>query len=340
MGYQFKPNQRLTMKTSVRSASFWIIPFSVLSLMLLVSGCDQGIIPVNEDNLELSQDKTEYSVSYVDGRLVFADLEAFADFMDSFIDSGSLSTKELGITDEFTSLYASTSELEEENYEETDGSYGDFEIVEDPFFASVLNEFGEIQIGANVFKYTRNYVYKTSESNTEALNNFPMRNTDQTAFYGKHDSTQDVEILEIKRAHHNASELTGKVMVTGGCQAEFITNRRLGGASWITDFRNGYHSAGAKSRSTRKQWRRWVNNTIHELDVSAEYTLRNSYHSSIPISGTQSREGRHTSEVAITVMTDYGPGAYIRGTISSNHAGMRRDSNGDVERSCQSGTRW
>ena len=82
-----------------------------------------------------------------------------------------------------------------------------------------------------------------------------------------------------------------------------------------------------------------MNNTIHEVDVSTEYTLRTSRHS-LPISGRQSREGRHTSQVVIVILTDFGPGAYIRGDVSSNHKGMRHDDNRDVDRSCQSGVRW
>ena len=189
------------MKTSVQSTSLWFIPFSVFFLIFLISGCDQGIIPIDEENSVLSQEEIEFSVSYVDGRLVFADMGAFEGFMRSFIESGNMSTKELGITDDFVSLYASTSKLEEENYEKTEDDYaetgGDFEIIEDPFFASVLNEFGEIQIGASAFKYTRNYVYETLESNIESFKNFPMRNSDQTAFYGKYDDVEGVKIHEI-----------------------------------------------------------------------------------------------------------------------------------------------
>lgn len=331
--------QVFTMNISTQSTSLWIVPISVLLLIFLISGCDQGVVPIDEDNLALSQERAEFTGSYVDGRLVFADIEAFADFMDPFIESGNLSTEELGITDEFVSLYASTRKLEEEDYERTDGDYtemvSDFEIVEDPFFASVLNEFGEIQIGANVFKYTRNYVYKTPESNIELLKNFPMRNSDQTTFYGKYDGAKGVEILEIKRANLQATELAGKVMISGSCQVDFIKNRRLGGISWIIDWRNDYYSAGAKSRSIRKKWRKWVNNTIHEVDVSTEYTLRSS-RSRGWISSSRTREGRHTSQVTVVVMSDFGLGAYIRGSMSSNHKGMRRDSNGDRRRSCQS----
>lgn len=302
------------------------LAFLALLLIFLISGCDQGILPSDEDTSSLSDTSTEFSVSNVDGRLVFADIEAFANFMDSFIESGSMSLEGLGIIRNFTSLYASTVKLEEVHYEETDGDHpgmgGDFEIVEDPFFASVLNEFGEIQIGSSVFKYTRNYVYETSESNIESLARISMRNSDQTAFYGKYDGTKGVEIHEIKRASLHATELTGKAMVTAGCTSDFNkeTKRRLGGASWITGW-HYYHSAGAKSRSSRKAGWRWRNNTIDTIAVSSEYNLTSSSRSMI--SSSRAREGRRSSEVTIVLLNDFGFGAYIRGNISSNHTGTR-----------------
>ena len=318
------------------------LAFSALLLIFLISGCDQGILPSEEDTSSLSDTSTEFSVSNVDGRLVFADMEAFANFMDSFIESGSMSLEGLGIIGNFTSLYVSTVKLEEDHYEEADGDHpgmgGDFEIVEDPFFASVLNEFGEIQIGTSVFKYTRNYVYETSESNIESLARISMRNSDQTTFHGKYDDTEAIKVHEIKRAGNNATELAGKVMARGGCTSDFIRNRRIGGESWITSYYT-YHSAGARTRSSRKKGTKWVNNRVHELYVSTEYTLRNS-RSSRPTSGTNVRQGRHVYEVSVTVMRDYGWGRYVRGEISSDHKGMRRDSNGDRRASCQTSARW
>ncbi|MDE2826799.1 MAG: hypothetical protein OXL40_05745 [Bacteroidota bacterium] len=322
------------MKTSVQSTRLWIIPSSVLLLVILISGCDQGIVQIDEENSTLSQGGSEFSVSYVDGRLVFADMEAFANFMDSLIHSEYTSTKELGITDDFMSLYASTSKLEEEDYENSDAGYtatvGDFEIVEDPFFASVLNEFGEIQIGTSVFKYTRSYVYETSESNIELLDNFPSRNSDQTAFYGKHDDVQGVKIHEIKRVHHHAADLAGKVMARGTRNRHFENKRRLLGDSWITDF-HVYQSAGARSRSQRKKWIKWVSNTIEEVNLSAEYTLWTRFTSS-PVSGTRVREGRNVSEVSVVLFWDYGPSIFLSGTITTRHSGRR----GNVERECKS----
>lgn len=322
------------MKTSVQTTGLWIIPSSVLLLVILISGCDQGIVQIDEDNSTLSQGGTEFSVSYVDGRLVFADMEAFANFMDSLIKSGNTSTKELGVTDDFMSLYASTRKLEEEDYENADAGYtetvGDFEIVEDPFFASVLNEFGEIQIGTSVFKYTRSYVYEALESDIEVLKRFPIRNSDQTAFFGRYNDVRGVKAHEIKRVHHDAAELAGKVMAEGTCESDFVRNRRLDGVSWITDFRV-YQSAGARSRSRRKKWIKWVNNSIEEVKLSATYTLWSSIHTS-GTSGTVVREDTYTSQVATTLMWDYGWGSYIVGSVVTTHSGRRSN----VRTSCQS----
>jgi len=219
-------------------------------LILIISGCDKGIVSVNDKHSNLlSPETTKSPVNYVDGRLVFADIEAFEVFMNALFESENISVHELGISDEFKSLYASTIELDKSNFETTDGA--DFEVIEDPFFASVINQFGEIQINDNVFKYTHNYVYKTSESNIDALSNLTIRNNDYTAFYGKHDIPKGVEVLKIKRSRDNSDSQTSKIMATADCTSK-LKSRRLFGFSWITDFRNDYYSAGALSRGQKR----------------------------------------------------------------------------------------
>lgn len=94
-------------------------------------------------------------------------------------------------------------------------------------------------------------MYKTSESNIDALSNLTIRNNDYTAFYGKHDIPKGVEVLKIKRSRDNSDSQTSKIMATADCTSK-LKSRRLFGFSWITDFRNDYYSAGALSRGQKR----------------------------------------------------------------------------------------
>lgn len=286
------------------------------------------------DSTTFSQDLDgQQSPTLVEGRLVFADMSAFSDFMTRFIESGEISSGEFEISDDFVSLHASTRELRETAYEEVDVEpvrYNDqFEVVEDPFFSRILNEYGEIQIGVDVFKITRNYVYQALESDIKAIKDIQLRNTDRTAFLGRHGEIDGVSIHKIERAGLDAA---GKMLyATDSCTDEFRKRRRIEGWSWITNFRV-YQSAGVGTRAQLRSWGRWRSATVEEVSLTTTYTLANSIHRVLSTRGPFTyTDTSHRSHVERVLMYDYGWRGFIYGSISTIHNGTRKEKVGDLQ---------
>lgn len=73
------------------------------------------------------------------------------------------------------SLRSDTERLAEELGKDID----ELEIVDDPFFATVLNPDGEFQVEDLVYKMTKNYVYRVPEENVDLVSPILLRNRDQ-----------------------------------------------------------------------------------------------------------------------------------------------------------------
>lgn len=308
---------------------------AALILLLLFAACDHSNTLVEIDSTFSLHEHQGPPVTAIEGRLVFADITTFASFMEGLIKSESASLGEKELADDFISLHTSTRVLQDEDYEKLEDAYvldnSHFEIVEDPFFAKVLNEHGEIQIGPNVFKITRNYVYQALESDIESIKSIILRNDDQTVFLGRHRDIRGVSTHEIERAVTNTEfEAAGKVMAEIGCTKDFQPRRRIQGISWITDF-GVYQSAGVRTRAQRRRWFRWRSATVEEVSLVADFTLTNSH--SWLTGGATTRIVELTdystySHVARILMYDIGPRGFIYGDISTKHSGIRDNGRG------------
>ena len=229
--------------------------------------------------------------------------------------------------------------MQDEDYEKSEDAYvwdnSHFEIVEDPFLAKVLNEHGEIQIGKNVFKVTRDYVYQALESDIESMKSISLRNDDQTVFLGRYRDIRGVSAHKIERAVSNAKfEVTGEVMAEVFCTKEFQPRRRIQGISWITDFVL-YQSAGVATRAQRRRWFRWRSATVEEVSLVAEYTLTNSvsrFAGGATTGTVEATDTSSSSHVSRILMYDFGRTGFIYGDIFTEHSGVRDNGSGSNQR--------
>lgn len=99
---------------------------------------------------------------------------AVIDKEDAYLDSVQASIN-------FVSLRSDTERLAEELGKDID----ELEIVEDPFFATVLNPDGEFQVKDMVYNITRNYVYRVPEENVDLVSPILLRNRDQVVLTQK-----------------------------------------------------------------------------------------------------------------------------------------------------------
>ncbi len=263
---------------------------SILALLFVFAACDQNSTLVDIESGTSPTASIEPPVTVVDGRLVFSDMEAFSQLMDDLILSGRPEIGEIGLTDKFASLRSSTAELQMRNGQESGNaeylSDIDYEIVEDPYFAEVLNEHGEIQIGSDVFKVTRNYVYQTSVSNIGLLSKISVRNADQSPFLDKNNNIGSISTHEIERGvSDTVSEGTNKTSATINCTSDFQTGGRIHGSSWMTSYWF-YSSAGVRTKAQRKRLFWWISTTVNELSFETTYTFYSSNPSVSPVSET------------------------------------------------------
>ena len=307
----------------------------------MLAACDQSPIHVNNDNATAPQlQQAGGHVPVVEGRLAFRDMEAFSDFMKAFVSPETASLDKLPFQDGFISLRTVTEQLMDEVEKTLLDAEGaeqlvdgvektlldveeaeQLEIVEDPYFAAVLNKDGEIRIGSDVFKVTRNYVYRTPQSSVESLKDIDLRHANHTPILSR--QGDGVESYEIERAGYAAaSGAVGKSMASSECIVSFPDDtRRLRNKSWITDY-GWYASAGARTKSQRKIWWGWRSNSLYEVRLQSTFSLTDSDGTSTSGSIDQSVYNTgHT--VSDTFMWDTGWSADISGSISSTHSGNR-----------------
>ena len=264
----------------------------------------------------------------VSGRMYFEDFEAFGKYLAEIAHADSLSLQHPPSPHGFRSLLEATEQLmlEAEDSPRTSQTaskvfdVSEFEIVEDPYFASVLNEDGEIQVGGDLFKFTRNYAYRTSVVDAILLKSIALRQSDYTASlepqYGR------FETQKIERSIYT-SDVSGmsKTMVSSSCKLDFAKGRRLTGKSWVTDYWV-YASAGAKSVSQRRAgiWG-WVSNRVNRVSLSTRYNVKDSHGTITHGSETKNVLNGHTAKSVYA--QDRGWHATMTGSVSGYHSGRR-----------------
>lgn len=102
------------------------------------------------------------------------------------------------------------------------------EIVEDQFFATVLNRKGEFQVGDIIYKITRNHVYRVLESSSDQLENIFLRDNGEIIYSQKKNVSPEVEVFEIERIPMmNNTALASKKKRE--CSSNFSKRRRIKG---------------------------------------------------------------------------------------------------------------
>jgi hypothetical protein len=315
-----------TMQYTSRPANLWTNVLLASFLLTIFAACDQSGIHVDDDNAMVNASGVHIPV--VEGRLAFRDIEAFGNFMDVLVSSDAASLDELAARDGFTSLRTATEQLADE----VAGTLGDVEvaerveIVEDPYFAAVLNKEGEVQVGSDVVKVTRNYVYRAPQSSVESLKDIELRNADYTPVLSKQSDGPAVEAVEIKRTVYAAGPSAGKTMVSRSCTSYFTSTRRVHGKSWITDYWL-YAAAGTRTKSQRKTWR-WRSNNVQQVRIESEYSLTDSDGNTSE--DTYDHSIYNGNELEVVFMTDSGWSATITGDMDTEHSAKRSN----VWRSC------
>ncbi len=159
----------------------------------------------------------------VNDRIVFNDEDEFRRFMESIVNKESSYLDSLQTVINFESLRSDTERLAEVLNKDTD----ELEVVEDPFFATVLNPEGEFQFGDVVYKITRNYVYHVPENSTDYLTSISLRDHEHAVLSKKISHHPDVEVFEIQRSGVglvNKSNTTARKVT---CESDFVDRRRL-----------------------------------------------------------------------------------------------------------------
>ena len=239
---------------------------------------------------------------------------------------------------DFISLRSDTERLAEEIGKDVD----ELEVVEDPFFATVLNPKGEIQIGDMVYKVTRDYVYRVLESNIDELSSISLRNQDNVLVSQKFDHGPAVEVFQVER--HDMANKSAAISARKNCEAYFTSSRkarrRVKGQAWITNYYI-FWSATTEIEYQRKSWGRWWRTTATWVSLDARYSL--SVHLVPPggaplppivTSGTYSHKKYNASEIRKNLdwTVPFGDGVVVmRGWISSTYRAKRLDG---LQRSC------
>ena len=321
------------MQYYIRPTSSSYIYFYALVLVpvfTLSVGCDSLVIPNAPVDQESSPTHHHLAINQpeiVSGRIYFEDFEAFGNYLIEIAHADSLPLERTISPHGFRSLLEDTEQLmlDAEDSPSTSqaaskaSGISEFEIVEDPYFASVLNKDGEIQIGHDVFKFTRNYAYRISVVDALLLKSISLRQPNHTASlepqYGR------FQTQKIQRSIHT-SEMN-KTMVSSSCKLDFAKKRRLTGESWVTDYWF-YASAGAKSVSQRRVafWR-WVSNSVQRVSLSTTYRVRDSHGVITYGSDIKNVLNGHTAKSVYA--QDWGWNATMTGFVRGFHSG-RRDS--------------
>ncbi|MYC03488.1 MAG: hypothetical protein F4120_09600 [Rhodothermaceae bacterium] len=306
-----------------------------LGFLALMAGCDStGVItePIAPHSKETTVSPATIQPSVIDGRIVFDDIDEFRIFMEAVIDKEDTYLDSVQASIDFVSLRSDTERLAEELGKDID----ELEVVEDPFFATVLNPDGEFQVGDVVYKITRNYVYQVSEENLDYLNPIFLRNPEHVVLIQKTAYDPVVETFEIERANVDLGKTSDR---RDSCTSSFGgERRRIKGQAWISNWLV-YISATTEIESQRKRWFRWWHNRIQSVSLDADYSITVTRQNPWGFSYSNSYTGSysHTKYDAAEIRKNLeweiveGGIATVRGWVSSDYSGARSDG---AEASC------
>lgn len=310
----------------------------IVFLVLAIAGCDLAGPNMAETNVKIGDSRTtavaDPPVTF--GRLAFADREALDAFLQTIFNRETVVLDQFEARNRFISLRTDTKRLEEQLEEQTawndDLFNSQFEVVKDPFLATVLNADGEIQIGQQVYKVTRNFEYEVSIADADLLSSIPLRSSDGAAVTESHSAHPDVSVYAVSHQVESLGQSKLSAVEGSNCTITFDkkNKKRLGGATWYR--RGRYHiSAGAVTRSKRKAGWRWRLNEIEKIGLSGTYDVSGQ---GIEIHGTLDTESTnaHTAE-ATYFSSSIKRGVVVTGSISSDHTGTRKG----VDRECSTG---
>lgn len=304
----------------------------LLAFMLFVSGCDPVVGDMENGILEAEASSVVemMDVSVEAGRLVFDDLEEFGTFMNSIVNKQDSVLNDFEVREEFVSLRTDTERLKAQV---DDDIVDALEIVEDPYFATALNQQGEVKIGEHVYRVTRNHVYRAVEANAQDLEWISLRNTDLTANLEKFAGSRGIESYKVIRYESGLSAIAKHELEEHDiCYAYGGYGTQLLGKSWIY-YSRIYASVGSKTeaRNVGSGGGALVALTLH-VNYDITITWADGFLHS-PYVGTQSLYSATGSLVSYvipqSIETEY---TGITGYIHSQHSGtaINLNPNGSV----------
>lgn len=299
-----------------------MVTASVLGFLAVIAGCDStGVItePISPQSKENTVPHGIIPPSVIDNRIVFDDADEFRVFMASIINRKDSYLDSVQAAINFVSLRSDTERLAEDLGKEVN----EIEVVEDPFFATVLNPEGEFQVGDTVYKITRNYVYQVLETNADYLSSIPLRDHDSAVLTQKTSNEPSVQVFEVERTR---IELANKSSSSSSdrrdeCASKFNGRRRIKGQAWINHW-HVFSSATSEIESQRKAWFRWWRTSINWVRLDMDYNLEQ-------VVTTEAAWGRFTFVMGITkgsyTKTKYSA-SEVRKTLDWN-IGIRQKAN-------------
>ena len=324
----------ITSRTAIASLVLGFLAFAV--------GCDStGVItePIAPQSKEATVSPATIQPSVIDGRIVFDDTDEFRVFMASIINRSDTYLDSVETAIDFMSLRSDTDRLAEELEKDVD----ELEVVEDPFFATVLNPEGEFQVEDMIYKITKNYVYRVREENVDHLNPISLRNHEQVVLTQKTAHDPIVETFEVERASMEPAKTSGS---RDSCTSYFNGRRRIKGQAWIS-YWHVFASATSEIESQRKSWGRWWRTNINwvrlDMDYSVARVIKSPYQYGPPdlvinlVEGSFTKTKYSASEVRKNLDWNVGinqKADKIKGWISSTYTGNRTDDNITRTRSC------
>ncbi|MCY4000781.1 MAG: hypothetical protein OXF84_08260 [Bacteroidetes bacterium] len=308
----------------------------------VIVGCDSGEVITDPPTSSIIEtyDTEIIRPSMTNGRIVFNNSEAFRAYMESIIDKEDSHLDFIESEIDFESLRSDSRRLSEE----LEKKYDEMEVVEDPYFASVLNPDGEFQIGEMVYRVAMNYVYGVSEVDASLLQAIPIRNPEMVVFSKKNGDDPVVDVFEIQRADLGQSGKIDLFRRQVECEA-YYTNiksarRRVKGQAWFTNW-TLYMSAFTELEYQKKGWIRWSRQRTTRITLNAEYSIKqtvtspDAYDYIKPLTGSYSHTKYNASEIRknITWGVSYFPmSVSVSGWISSEYEAYR--SSDRLTRSC------